>query len=184
MKTESMVSRVNLVISLLSLFGLIVLTIYVFSIPQKLVYVDSAKLVNEYKGMQDARAAYQKKAVTWKANIDTLSSEVQLQIMTYEKEGSRLTDKERQLSQELIRTKQRQLMDYQQAMNTQAKQEDVKMTGEVVQQINAYLKKYGEENGYKIVMAATEYGNIAYADEGLDITEDVLKGLNNEYSGK
>jgi outer membrane protein len=184
MKTENVVSRLNFSISILSLGGLIALAVYVFSIPQKLVYVDSAKLVNEYKGMVDARAVYQKKAATWKANIDTLSSEVQLQIMNYEKESSKFTAKERQLSEELIRTKQKQLMEYQQALNTQAKQEDVKMTGEVVQQINAYLKKYGEENGYKIVMAATEYGNIAYADEGLDITADVLAGLNKEYSGK
>jgi outer membrane protein len=184
MKNETMVSRLSLVIGLFSFSGLIVLAIYVFSIPQKLVYVDSAKLVNEYKGMQDARAAYQRKAVTWKANIDTLTNEVHQQIMSYEKESSKLTPKERQLTQDLIRTKQKQLMDYQQAMNTQAQQEDTKMTGEVVQQINAYLRKYGEENGYKIVMAATEYGNIAYADEGLDITDDVLTGLNNEYSGK
>jgi outer membrane protein len=75
-------------------------------------------------------------------------------------------------------------MDYQQAMNTQAQQEDQKMTGEVLTQINAYLKKYGKAHGYKIVMAATEYGNIAYADESLDITADVLKGLNEEYQGK
>jgi outer membrane protein len=184
MKTETMVSRFNLVVGLLSLFGVIFLAVYTLSIPQKLVYVDSAKLVNEYRGMQDARAAYQKKAVTWKANIDTLTNEVHQQIVSYEKESSKLTAKERKLSEELIRTKQKQLMDYQQAMNTQAKQEDVKMTGEIVQQINAYLKKYGEENGYKIVMAATEYGNIAYADEGLDITEDVLKGLNDEYAGR
>jgi outer membrane protein len=184
MKTENVVSRLNLSISFFSLAGLIALAVYVFSIPQKLVYVDSAKLVNEYKGMQDARAVYQKKAATWKANIDTLTSEVQLQIMNYENESSKLTTKERQLSEELIRTKQKQLMEYQQVLNTQAKQEDAKMTGEVVQQINSYLKKYGEENGYKIVMAATEYGNIAYADEGLDITEEVLNGLNNEYEGK
>jgi outer membrane protein len=58
------------------------------------------------------------------------------------------------------------------------------MTGDVLTQINAYLKKYGKAKGYKIVMAATEYGNIAYADEGLDITADVLVGLNKEYAGK
>lgn len=184
MKTENKLSSFILSVTLLTFAGLVALAVYVFSIPQKLVYVDSAKLVNEYAGMQDARVAYQKKAVTWKANIDTLNSEVQRQIVSYEKERSKLTAKERQLSEELIRTKQKQLMDYQQAMNTQAKQEDEKMTGEVVLQINAYLKKYGEENGYKIVMAATEYGNIAYADEGLDITQEVLKGLNSEYSGE
>jgi outer membrane protein len=178
-----MEKKLSLGIALTTFVGLVALTAYVFTIPQKFVYVDANKLINEYKGMQEARAAYQKKAVSWKANIDTLTQEVKNQIMTYEKESAKLSEKERKLTEELIRTKQKQLMDYQQALNTQAQQEDAKMTGEVVQQINAYLKKYGEEKGYKIVMAATEYGNIAYADEGLNITDDVLKGLNKEYGG-
>jgi outer membrane protein len=134
--------------------------------------------------MIDARAAYQQKATGWKANIDTLANEVQQQIFAYEKESAKVSSREKALMQELIRTKQKQLMEYQQAMNTQAQQEDAKLTGEVVSQVNAYLKKYGEANGYKIVMAATEYGNIAYADEALNITDEVLAGLNKEYKGK
>src|SRR5690606_18241039 len=110
--------------------------------------VDSNKLVNGYQGMLDARKVYQQKATSWKANIDTLTSEVQRQIMDYEKTSAGMTAKERQLSEELIRTKQKQLYEYQQAMNTQAQQEDSKMTGEVLTQINAYIKKYGESNGY------------------------------------
>ncbi|HEY9045500.1 MAG TPA: OmpH family outer membrane protein, partial [Ohtaekwangia sp.] len=100
----------------------------------------------------------------------------QQQIFKYEKESKSMTAKERQLSQELIRSKQKQFADYQQAMNTQAQQEDAKMTQEVVTQINAYLKKYGEAKGYKIILAATQYGNLAYADEGLDITDECWKG--------
>ncbi len=150
----------------------------------KLVYVDSNKLVDGFKGMANARELYKKKAETWRANIDTLSNEVQRQIMAYETDNAKFTANERKLTQELIRTKQKQLQEYQQAINTQAQQEDAKMTGEVVAQINAYLKKYGEAEGYRIILAATQYGNIAYADEGLDITEDVLAGLNKEYLGK
>lgn len=57
------------------------------------------------------------------------------------------------------------------------------MTGDVVTHVNAYLKKYGESKGYKIILAATEYGNLAYAEEGLDITDQVLEGLNKEFAG-
>lgn len=176
-------NKINLAIGVINLFVLIFLA-YVVFFQQKVVYVDSAKLLNDYKGMQDARAAYQQKAVTWKANIDTLTNEVKQQIFQYEKESPKMTAKERQLSQELIRTKQNQLAQYQNALNTQAQQEDQKMTGEVVSQINAYLKKYGESKGYRIILAATEYGNLAYADESLDITAEVLEGLNKEYTGK
>lgn len=176
-------NKLNLTVGIINLLVLIFLA-YVVFFQQKVVYVDSAKLLNDYKGMQAARAAYQQKAVTWKANIDTLTNEVKQQIFQYEKESPKMTVKERQLSQELIRTKQNQLAQYQNALNTQAQQEDQKMTGEVVSQINAYLKKYGESNGYRIILAATEYGNLAYADETLDITAEVLEGLNKEYTGK
>jgi outer membrane protein len=175
--------KINLAVGIVNLCVLAFIG-YTFFSQQKVVYVDSAKLLNDYKGMQAARAAYQQKAVTWKANIDTLTNEVQQQIFTYEKESPKMSAKERQLSQELIRTKQNQLAQYQNALNTQAQQEDQKMTGEVVSQINAYLKKYGESKGYKIILAATEYGNLAYADEQLDITAEVLEGLNKEYAGK
>ena len=177
--------RFLLGIGVLNLLGIIVLSVFFFTANnQKVVFVDSAQLTNNFKGMVDARAVYQKKATSWKANIDTLAHEVQQQIFKYEKESPKMTVKERQLSQELIRAKQKQFADYQQAMNTQAQQEDSKMTGDVITQINAYLKKYGEAKGYKIILAATDYGNLAYADEGLNITKEVLEGLNKEYGGQ
>jgi outer membrane protein len=179
-----MTTKLLLPLCLVNLVVLLIVLYLQLRTPDKIVYVDSTKLLNEYKGMQDARKAYQQKTSVWKANIDTLSIEVEDAIKKYEKESAKLTVKERKLSEELIRMKQKQLMEYQQAMNNQAQQEDQKMTGDVLTQVNAYLKKYGEEKGYEIVMAATQYGNIAYADESLDITKEVLEGLNKQYSGQ
>lgn len=172
----------------LSLFNLICILYFIsnsfFFKSGHIVYVDSNKLLNGYQGMIDARKAYQQKATIWKANIDTLTSEVQQQIFKHEKESPKMSIKERALSEELILTKQRLLSEYQQAMNNQAQQEDSKMTSDVLVQVNAYLEKYGEREGFKIILAATEYGNLAYADDELDITEEVLAGLNKEYLGQ
>lgn len=179
---KNLVFRAITILNLVVLIGLILYQ-FVWK-DQRIVYVDSAKLMNNYTGMIDARKAYQQKATAWKANVDTLTNEVKLQIMNYEKESGKMTANERKLSQELIRTKQNQLAQYQKAMNTQAQQEDAKMTGDVLNQVNAYIKKYGESHGYTIIMAATEYGNMAYADEKLDITDRILEGLNREYAGQ
>jgi outer membrane protein len=179
-----MQQRFLIIIGILNLLAVISISVILFTRNERVVYVDSAKLLNNYKGMAAARAAYQTKANSWKANVDTLASEVQKLIFTYERESISMTAKERALSQELIRTKQRQFTDYQQAIQTQAQQDDSKMTSDVITQVNAYLKKYGEERGYKVILAATEYGNLAYADEALDITDEVLEGLNAAYAGK
>lgn len=154
-----------------------------FQQQKQLVYVDAAKLLNQYRGMADARKAYQGKATVWQSNLDTLAAEVQQVSKQYQQERSSLTPKERELTEELIKTKQKQLADYQRAIGKQAQQEDTKMTQQVVDQINSFLKEYGEKKGYTIIIAATEFGNVAYADEGLDITEEVLNELNKRYSG-
>lgn len=177
-------NRFLLVLGLLNLLGIIILGSFYITNRQELVYVDSGKLVNGYQGMIDARQDYQKKTIQWRANIDTLTAEVKRSIMDYEQGSSNMTAKEKQLSQELIRAKQGQLMQYQQAMKSQAQQEDSKMTSDVLTQVNAYIRKYGEAHGYTIILAATEYGNIAYAKENLDITSTILDGLNKEYKGQ
>src|SRR5882724_7211121 len=101
-----MLQRPPIIISVFALVLVISAGIYVYLHQLHIVYVDSAELVNGYKGMQAARKVYQQKASTWKANVDTLASEVQKQIMQYEKEVGKMTVKEKQLSQELIKTKQ------------------------------------------------------------------------------
>lgn len=155
-----------------------------FSESNNIVYVDSAKLMNGYQGMIDARKDYQQKATTWKANIDTLIIEIQREIAGYEKAASKMSAKEKELAGKLIQTKQQQLADYQKAINEKASQEDNQLTTRVVQEVNAYLKDYGSGKGYKIILAATDYGNIVYAEDGLDITEQVLEGLNKKYRGE
>lgn len=179
-----MQQRFLLIIGILNLLAVITISVILFTREERVVYVDSAKLLNNYKGMEAARATYQSKANSWKANVDTLASEVQILILKYERESKTMSVKERSLSQELIRAKQKQLSDYQQAINAQAEQENAKITSDIIAQVNVYLKKYGEQHGYKIILAATDYGNLAYADPGLDITNEVLQGLNAEYPGK
>lgn len=147
----------------------------------KIAYVDSAKILNDYKGSAEAKKAYDSKAQVWQANIDTLTSEIKAAIGKYEKSLATMTKKEQELSKQLIQTKQRQLADYQRGIEENAKQEDTKLTQNVVAQINAYLTKYGKEHNYKLILIANQSGTIAYAREGLDITTDVIEGLNKDY---
>lgn len=145
---------------------------------ERLAYVDSNKLLENYQGMVKARKAYNSKAAGWQANIDTLTLDLQRAIKDFEKESRSMSEKEVELSKKLLRVKQQNLADYQKAIQEKAKQEDLQLTQEVVNTLNAYLKKYGEENNYEIIFAATEIGNIVYADHAIDITDKVLQGLN------
>ena len=179
-----MIQRSLLIIGLVNLCAVTCLLVVFYGNRNSVVYVDSSKLLNNYNGMETARMEFQQKTKAWRANIDSLAKEIQNEITRFQKGKSGMTEREKELTQRLIQAKQRQYKEYELATTTQAKQESDKMTSEVVARVNAYLKKYGESKGYHIILAATEFGNVAYAQDGLDITDDVLEGLNAEYVGK
>lgn len=152
-----------------------------FSGNSKMVYIDSNKLLGNYQGMKDAQVEFQKKNTLWQANVDTLMVEVQRSIMDYEKTSAKMSKKEKELSRELIRTKQKQLGDYQAATREQSAQEDQQMTQQVLVKVNTFMTEYGKRKGYKVIFGATTAGNIIYAEDAMDITDEVLELLNAQY---
>ncbi|MNL38401.1 Outer membrane protein (OmpH-like) [compost metagenome] len=119
-----------------------------------------------------------------KANVDSLISNWQNELKNYEKERAAFSPKELKLKQELLSNKQQQINGYQEAIQKKIEEEDKKVTQTVINDINDYIKEYGKDHNYKIIFGASGGGNIMYADESSDLTEEVLKGLNAEYDKK
>ena len=173
----NIVSIVSIVLSLAA----IAFAAIVYFNKKEIVYVDSMKLITNFKGAKVAKDAYEKKIAVWKANIDTLTMETNREIAKYEKEKKGMSAREQKLSEQLIGTKQQQLESYRQATAENASKEDQLVTGKVFKEINDFLKQYGEQKGYEFIMAATSAGNIVFAKKGNDITDEVLEKMNAEY---
>jgi len=148
------------------------------------VYVDVNKLIEGYSRTKVEREAFDKKTTVLKANVDSLVTNWQSELKAYEKDRVSMSKKEIELKQELLQSKQQQLNNYQQAIQKQIQEEDQKMTQTVVNDINDYVKEYGKNQGYPIIFGAGGNGNIMYAQDASDLTEEVLVGLNAQYNGK
>ncbi|WP_412560640.1 OmpH family outer membrane protein [Winogradskyella sp. MIT101101] len=165
----------------------IVLSIFTFfylNTSSELVYVDVNKLMEGYERTKVVRADFETKAKTLNANVDSLMVDWQNELKLYEKERSSMSKKELELKQQILSNKQQQLNNYQQAIQKQIQEEDKKATQTVINDINDYVKEFGKDNGFKIIFGASGGGNIMYADDVSDLTEDILKGLNAEFRGK
>jgi len=148
------------------------------------VYVDVNKLLDGYDRIKIVRAEFEAKAKTLNSNVDSLLSDWQNEIKLYEKERSKLSKKELALKQELLANKQQQINNYQQAIQKQIQEADKKATQTVINDINDYVKEYGKKKGYQLIFGASGSGNVMYANEGADLTEPVLEGLNAEFEGQ
>jgi outer membrane protein len=147
----------------------------------KIAYVDTNVLMQKYEGMKLARLEYEQKAKVWQANSDTLVKEWEAELKNYEKDRAKMSAKERQLKEELLRNKQQQINNYRQATQAKAKEEEQRLTQTVINKVNEYITEYGKKHGYKYVLGANGSGNLLYADKKNDITDVILEGLNKEY---
>ena len=48
-------------------------------------------------------------------------------------------------------------------------------------QIDAFIKIYAKENGFDLIVGTTSSGNVLYGADGIDVTEELLKALNEQY---
>ena len=174
-------NKLTQIISFIALAGFLAMATIQFIGKEKTVYIDTNVIMQKYLGMKDAQAEYGEKAKVWEANVDTLMSEWQSELQNYEKERSSMTKREKELKEELLRNKQQQIGNYRQAMQQKTQEEEQKITQTVVNEINDFMEEYGEEHNYKYILGATGMGNIVYAREKMDITDKVLKLLNEEY---
>lgn len=134
--------------------------------PRNVAYVNPTKLLQGYHGATVQHELFKAKAQSWQQRVDSLSAE--LQALSQSSNSNRVA-------------KEQQLLRYRDAIQQQAQQENQRLTKAVLDEINAYLKQYGKDKGYTFILGATESGNIVYAAEGTDITDEVLKGLNAQY---
>ncbi|HWZ20999.1 MAG TPA: OmpH family outer membrane protein [Cytophagaceae bacterium] len=144
---------------------------------EKMAYIDTSKLMEKSKEIQAVRKQNELEAQKVKANSDTLMAEFQEELKRYEQGLSRMTSKEKQLSTQLLETKRNQIIQYQQATQQKVQQEEQQKTQAILVNINKYISDYGKSKGYKIIFATTN-GNIAYAEQGMDITEEIINGIN------
>lgn len=174
-------SKITLPIAILALICSIASFFY-FNNSSELVYVDVNKLMDGYKRTAIEKSKFEKKASQLQSNVDSLVANWQKELKTYEKERASMTKKELALKQELLSNKQQQINSYQQAIQKQIQEEDQKANQTILNDINDYVKEYGESHDYKIIFGARGTGNIMYANDATDLTENILEGLNKQFT--
>jgi outer membrane protein len=56
-------------------------------------------------------------------------------------------------------------------------------TADIWKQINQWVNEYGKQKGFDFILGAAGNGSLMYANEGDDITEEVIVFLNKKYQG-
>ncbi len=168
-----------LLIVLVSVGGYLIATVHHSS--SRIGIVRMTEILEKYQGAADARTGFSKTAMAWQSNIDTLRSELQEMIMSYEKDRHAMSVAQRTSFENVLQMKRRQVEDYASAIQQRATDEQRAVTEKLIAKVKHAADASASEMGMDLVIAVQDDAFVLYSTEAVDVTSHVLGRLRQQY---
>ena len=156
------------------------------SVPSDLsiAYVNSDSLLKNYDFFKDLEKQLVEKRDKLDKEYRNRAEGLQREITNFQSTAGNMTISQARAVEEDLRKKQQNLMMYQEQLGQQLMSEEAKMNAELYDKVSDYLKDYGMTTDLQIVLTYTKGSGVLYANDGLDITDQVIVGLNDTYKAE
>nr|WP_294898065.1 OmpH family outer membrane protein [uncultured Pedobacter sp.] len=152
-------------------------------VTNEFVYVNSDSLLSKYDYFKDMNAALEIKSKKAEADLKDKGTAFQREVAAYQQGANTMSADQRKQTEERLARKQQELQGYQQNAGAALQNEQATENEKLYNKVADYLKGYAKEKGYKMVLTYSKANpTILFADESLDVTAEVIKGLNEAYS--
>ncbi len=148
----------------------------------QIVYVNSDSLLTKYEYFKDLKAKLDSKTKSAQADMGAKTQAFQREVAQYQQNQNTLPADQRAATEQRLARKQQELQAYQQNAGSALQNEQAVEQEKLYDKVADYLKTYSKNKGYKMVLTYSK-GNsaILFADDSLDITSEVITGLNEAY---
>jgi outer membrane protein len=148
------------------------------------VYVNGDSLLEKYDYFTNAKKQFEAKTLRTEKEIESKRSVLELEFTNYQKMGSSMSPEQRARTEESLMRKEQDLRIFSENAAAKLQEEQNKFNEELFDRVSKYLKEHTKDKSYKIVFNFTKGAGILYADDSLNITDEVLEGLNKQYKAK
>lgn len=97
--------------------------------------------------------------------------------------GTYTSQQQAEAAQKKLQQQQQSLQSYQEQIEKEMQTEAQKYQDELRTKLNAFLKEYNKDGRYKVIISKSG-DNVLYMDASVDITNDVVAGLNQSYKSE
>jgi outer membrane protein len=147
-----------------------------------IAYVNSDSLLAKYHYYEEVSKQLELKRNKLQQEYTRRAEGLQKQIEDYQRTVSNLTIAQARAVEEDLGRKRQNLLQYQETISQELMKEEAKITQELYDKVSAYLKTYGEENNLQLVLTYSTGSGLLYANDALNITSQVIEGLNQVYT--
>ncbi len=147
----------------------------------KVAYIDLDSLQNSYEYYKILKADFERKQAASNNEVTDLQKRYQSRAMQLQQKGATMSQQEQEAAMKEINQMQQGLQAKKQALDNDLYNSNSKMKEDILTKIQNFLKEYNNDGRYDYVFSY-EPGLMFYKDSALNITSDVINGLNNLYA--
>lgn len=144
----------------------------------RIVFVNSDSLMDNYELFDAMRNSMESKRDSLDRVLTAKGNALEKEIADYQERGAGMSAAERQLREEALMRKQQGLMKERDDLLDALKEEEAALTDSIYTDLMDYLKDFNRNKGYDFILGYTRGGGILLANDSLEITRQVISGLN------
>ena len=150
---------------------------------EKIVYVNSDSLLSKYEYFKAIKSKIETETKAAESDYSARLQAFQRDAQQYQSQANTMPADQRAATEQRLQRKQQELQAYQQNAGAALQNKSAKENEALYNKVADYLKGYAKTKGYKMVLGYSKSNpTILFADESLDVTSEVIKGLNDQYA--
>ena len=150
--------------------------------PVNIAYINSDTLLTNYEFSKVAADELENKKDELQAEYENRARGLQTEIENFQRNAQNMTIAQARAIEEDLTKKQQNLLRYQESLTQTLVQEEAKISNELYDKVANYLRDYGLANNYQLVLTYQKGSGVIYANDSLNITGQVVDGLNQAYA--
>ena len=148
-----------------------------------IVYVDLDRILTEYDMANDLRSVVETKVQNIEAEVTRRGKKLENDVIEFQNKIGKglMTRSVAEAQSQKLQQQEAEFNNYAAQKQQEINEEQVVMMNQLADAIQTYLAKYNEEKQYAMILTNSGGSPVITADAALNITDDVLAGLNEEY---
>lgn len=149
-----------------------------------IAFIDVDSIIVNYKLSIELNDAIMKKHANMQTKLERDRKALDKDIETFQdkvQKGIFVTTQRAEEEQQRLVMRQQEFERLYNEYSSQLAVEQQNMNNQLFEKISAYITKYNTPERYKFILTRTIGGSMWYANESFNITNDIIKGLNEEY---
>lgn len=155
--------------------------VVVNSLPVNIAYINSDTLLKNYEFSKVAATQLENKKDELQAEYENRARGLQTEITNFQRNAQNMTIAQARAVEEDLTKKQQNLLRYQESLTQTLIQEEAKISNELYDKVAGYLRNYGLINNFQFVLTYQKGSGVLYANDSLNITDEIIIGLNDAY---